>query len=113
MSLFVEDRWEIFLIMTVIMGGGAAFMAGRALARGWKPIWVPMLYMVPLGLALRFLHFALFGTQLTSLHYFISDTLILLAASLIGYRMTRTDQMADQYPWLYEKTGPFTWRSKA
>ncbi len=31
MSLFIEDQtpW-IFLIMTVILGGGAAFMAGRA-----------------------------------------------------------------------------------
>jgi hypothetical protein len=113
MSLFIEDSWKVFLVLTLIMGGGAAFMAGRSLARGWRPIWVPILYMLPLGAALRFLHFALFGTQLTSLHYFITDTLILVVACLIGYQLTRTNQMADQYPWLYERTGPFSWRQKA
>ena len=26
--------------------------------------------------------------------------------------MTRARQMARQYPWLYEQTGPFTWRER-
>ena len=26
--------------------------------------------------------------------------------------MTRARQMARQYPWLYERTGPFSWRER-
>ena len=113
MSLLVESNFWIFLVLTVVLGGGAAFMAGRALARGWRPVWKVVMFMIPLGAALRFLHYALFQEQLTSLHYFITDTLILLAAALLGYRMTQTAKMVQQYPWLYEKTGPLSWRSKS
>jgi hypothetical protein len=113
MSLFVEKSFWIFLILTVIMGGGAAFMAGRALALGWKPLGLLLAYMVPFIASVRFLHFALFQGQLSSLQYFISHGVILVGFALLGYRMTRTSQMVTQYPWLYERTGPLTWRSKA
>ena len=29
----------IFLLITVAMGGGAAWMTGSGLARGWRPFW--------------------------------------------------------------------------
>ena len=32
MWLFVQDNFGIFLVLTVVIGGGAAFLAGRALA---------------------------------------------------------------------------------
>jgi hypothetical protein len=32
MRFFIEDSPWIFLLMTIILGGGAAFLAGRALA---------------------------------------------------------------------------------
>ena len=87
MSLFVEDNspW-IFFIMTVVIGGGAAFLAGRAMASKWRPWYYAVLYMIPLGLALRFFHYALFNGDLSSLHYFITDTLVLVAAASLGYR---------------------------
>ena len=103
MSLFVEDSPWIFLIMTVIIGGGAAFLAGRGLASKWRPMWMAVAYMIPLGLALRFFHYALFDGELLSLHYFITDTLVLIAGALLGYRLTRVSQMVSQYPWLYER----------
>jgi hypothetical protein len=112
MSLFVEDNIWIFLIMTVFFGGGAAFLAGRGLAMRWRPVWMPLLAMVPLTLALRFLHFALFEAELTSLHYLITDFLVLLVACFIGYRTTLARQMVRQYPWLYESSGPLSWRSR-
>lgn len=112
MSLFVEDSKWIFLIMTVVFGGGAAFLAGRAMARKWRPMWMPLIAMLPLAAGLRFLHYALFEAQLTSLHYFVTDFLVLLAFALFGYRSSLARQMAAQYPWLYEKSGPFGWRSK-
>ena len=69
--------------------------------------------VIPLGLALRFFHYALFNGDLLSLHYFITDTLVLVAATSLGYRLTQVSKMVRQYPWLYERTGPFNWRSKA
>ena len=112
MSLFVEDNIWIFLIMTVFFGGGAVFLAGRGLAIKWRPLWMAVLAMVPLTLGLRFLHFALFGAELTSLHYLVTDFIVLLAFCLLGYRMTLAQKMVRQYPWLYETAGPLGWRSK-
>jgi hypothetical protein len=113
MSLFIEDNPWIFIIMTVIFGGGAAFMAGRGMAIKWRPIWLPIFAMVPLTLGLRFLHFALFEAELTSLHYLLTDFAVLLVFALLGYRTTLASKMVTQYPWLYEKSGPFGWRSKS
>ncbi|MGQ0485448.1 MAG: DUF6867 family protein [Hyphomicrobiales bacterium] len=113
MSLFVEDSFGVFLVMTVIIGGGAAFLAGRGLALKWRPIWMPVAYMLPLGLALRFFHYALFEGSLLSIYYFITDTSVLIAAALLGYRLMRVSQMVGQYPWLYERSGPLSWRSRA
>ena len=112
MSLFVEKSPWVFLVMTVIIGGGAAWMMGRALALGWRPLWQAFIYVALLGLALRFFHFALFQSTLLSLHYYIADSLVLLAAALLGYRLTRVNQMVTQYAWEYERTSPFTWREK-
>jgi hypothetical protein len=112
MSLFVEDKLSVFLIMTVIIGGGAAFLAGRALATKWRPVWMPVIAMLPLALALRFFHYALFTGELLSVHYFITDTSVLIAAALLGYQMTRAAQMTRQYPWLYVRSGPLSWRDK-
>jgi hypothetical protein len=33
-----------------------------------------------------------------------------IAIGSMGYRFTRARQMTSQYRWLYERTGPFTWR---
>jgi hypothetical protein len=112
MSLFVEQSFWIFLILTVIMGGGAAFMAGRSLASGWKPVGLLLAYMIPATAGVRFLHFALFEAQLFSLQYFLAHGLVLVGFALLGYRMTRVSQMVTQYPWLYERSGTLAWRNK-
>jgi hypothetical protein len=102
----------VFIILTVIGGGGAAFMGGRSLSLGWKPLWMLAVYMLIFGAGLRFLHFALFAEPLTSLYYYCVNTAVLMASAFLGYRMTRTNQMTQQYPWLYERTGPLSWRQK-
>jgi hypothetical protein len=112
MSFLIEDKLSVFLIMTLLIGGGAAFMAGRSLALKWRPIWMPVLYMIPMGLGLRFLHFSLFNGNLASLHYWLTDTAVLIAGALAGYQMTRASQMVTQYPWLYDRAGPFGWKQK-
>ena len=113
MSFFVEDSLSVFLIMTVLIGGGAAFMAGRGLALKWRPMWMPVVYMIPMGLGLRFFHFALFQGDLTSLHYWLTDTAVLILCALAGYQMTRAARMVAQYPWLYDRAGPFGWKQKS
>jgi hypothetical protein len=112
MSFFVEQNPWIFLLLTVVLGGGAAYMAGTALAKGWKPTWLLVIYMVLFTAGIRFLHFALFQAQLTSPKYFLSHGLVLVALALLGYRITRVGQMTSQYPWLFERSGPLSWKSK-
>jgi hypothetical protein len=100
------------LILTVVGGGGAAFMAGRATALGWQPVWQLVVYMMIFGAGLRFLHFALFQETLTSGYYYVVQTVVIVAFALLGYQMTRVNQMTEKYPWLYVKNGPFAWRDK-
>jgi hypothetical protein len=82
------------------------------MASKWRAVWLTIFYMVLLGLALRFFHFALFNGDLLSFHYFVTDTLVLVLAAMLGYRTTRVSQMTNQYPWLYERSGPFSWKEK-
>jgi hypothetical protein len=105
--------WIQFVVLTLILGGGAAFLAGRALAAGWQSLGLLAFYMVLFTCGLRFLDYALFESNLLSLKYFITHGLIVMAMAFLGYRLKRVSQMITQYPWLYEKSGSFGWRSKA
>lgn len=112
MGILWENGIGPFLGLTVFVAGAAAYMAGRALASKWRSPMQPVLYMLLLGLADRFFHFALFEGTLLSLHYYLVDTLVLIAISLIAFRLTRVRQMVTQYPWLYVSAGPFAWKDK-
>ena len=37
--IYEEGSFGVFLLVTVILGGGAAFLAGRAIAETWRPWW--------------------------------------------------------------------------
>jgi hypothetical protein len=112
MSFFVEQNPWIFLILTVFLGGGAAYLGGRSLALGWKSMTLLVVYMLIFGVGIRFLHFALFQAELISLQYYVSHTAVIMAFAFLGYRITRTQQMTQKYPWLYEKSGLLSWRQK-
>ena len=112
MSVFLEGSLGVFLLLTVVLGGGAAYLAGRSLAKDWRSLPSLILFMIPLGAGVRFLHFALFQHELFSLTHFISHTLILMAFAILGYRIKRVSQMVTQYPWLYERSGALSWRQK-
>ena len=112
MGFLYENSFLVFLIITVIGGGGAAFMAGRSATNSWQPVWLLVVYMMILGAGLRFLHFALYQETLTSGLYYMTQTAVVVCFALLGYRMTRVKQMTEKYPWLYQKTGPFGWRDK-
>jgi hypothetical protein len=110
--LYEEHSVWLFILVTIILGGWTAWMTGRAIALTWRPLWQLPFYILLLGLFVRFIHFALFGGTLLSMHYFLVDTIFLVAFALAGWRYTRATQMTTQYRWLYERTGPFGWRPK-
>jgi len=112
-NFLYEESFGVFLLVTVILGGGAALLAGRAVAATWRPWWQIVAYALILGGAVRFIHFSLFGGTLLSLHYYLVDSALCMACGLIGFRRTRIAQMAQQYHWLYEPYGPARWRRKA
>ena len=110
--LFEEDTFGVFLLITIFLGGGAAYLSGRAIASTWRPWWHVAFYMLILALAVRFLHFALFEGTLLSPHYYAVDYAFCLLFGFLGYRVTRAAQMSTQYRWLYERAGPLKWVSR-
>ena len=110
--LYEEDSLSVFLLVSVVLGGGAAALAGRAVALTWRPWWQVAVYMVMLGAAVRFIHFALFGGTLLSLHYYVVDSLVCMACGFAGFQAARTRRMVAQYPWINEPDGPLRWRRK-
>lgn len=87
----------VFLLVSLIMGGSTAYVSGRAIAETWRPIWQGVVYAGIIGLAVRFIHFALFDEVLLSLRSYVTDCALLLAATFAGYHLTRQRQMREQY----------------
>jgi hypothetical protein len=106
-----DNWWWTFLLLTVLMGGLAAYASGKAVAQTWRPFWHVPLYMLALAAAVRFCHFALFAEPLLSVPHYLADFAVTLAAGSIGYRLLRARQMAVQYSWLFRRSGPFAWRT--
>ena len=107
--LYEEDYIGLFVLVTVIMGGGAAWLAGRAIASTWRPWWHVAFYMLILGLAVRFIHFALFEGTLLSPQFYAVDTVVCLIFGFLGYRVTRAAQMTTQYGWINDRAGILRW----
>jgi len=111
--LYEEPSIWLFLLVTIIMGGSAAWQTGRAVASVWKPRWQLVFYILLLGLAVRFTHFALFEGTLLSPQYYLVDSAFLMLIAFAGWRVARARQMAVQYEWLFEAPSPGIWRRKA
>jgi hypothetical protein len=110
--LYAEESLLQIVLVTGVLGGGSAFLAGRAIAQTWRPFWHLLIYMAMLGAAVRFVHFALFDATLIAPASYVVDTLWLVILGSLAWRMTRAAQMATQYYWLYERTSPLTWRAR-
>lgn len=98
-----------FMLVTVLLGGGAAYLVGRAVARTWRPVTALAAYLMLLDCAVRFIHFALVGDILVAPAAFVIDLVVLCIIGGLGFRITRAAQISRQYPWLYRRTGPLTW----
>jgi hypothetical protein len=112
MGVLYQTNIADFLLVTVFLGGGAAYLVGRALAYTWAPRRLLVFYTVLLTAAARFIHYALFHGTLMTLQYFVVDLIILMVLAALGFRITRSGQMAGQYSWLYRRTGPLSWRRR-
>lgn len=110
-ALVVEVSRGDFLLVTVVLGGGAAWLSGRAIASTWRPYRQVVTYALLLGCVVRFFHYALFQGTLLSGQHFLSDTAFLLALATLGFRAERASQMATRYGWLYRQAGLFGWVS--
>jgi hypothetical protein len=111
--LHEEGSLGIFLLVTVILGGGASILAGRAIAVTWRPWWQIAAYVLILSAAVRFFHFALFGGTLLSLHYYVVDSAICMAFGFAGFQAARASQMGRQYRWSYQPGGRLRWRRRS
>jgi len=107
--LYEEEYIGLFLLVTVFMGGGAAWLSGRAIAATWRP-WLHVAgYMLLLGARRRFNHNALFDGTLLSPQFYAVDTVICLLFGYLGFRITRVAQMTTQYRWINERAGLLRW----
>lgn len=111
--LYEEANIWQFIFITVLLGGGAAWLTGKATAKTWRPFSALIVYMLGLGIGVRFIHHALFDGTMFSAQYYIVDTIILMIIGAIAYQYTRTNQMVTQYHWLYDRSSPLGWKEKS
>ena len=105
-DLLSDDGLRVFLVLTVIIGGGAAFLSGRGLARIVEAVLADFfLYgaarrcdaLLPLRPVRRHADLSL---------YYSSSPMRAAHRCLARLRAMRTTQMVTQYRWLYERTSP-------
>ena len=113
MGFFLGEDPLVFIILTGVLGGGAAWLSGRAVAETWRPAWIAAAAGLGLALATRFLTYGLFDGELLSLAGYLRDGTFLALVGLLAWRMRLAAKMTAQYPWLYEPAGPFSWREKS
>ncbi len=116
--------WEVslaeFILVTCALGGGASYLTGRAVARTWDTWTKLVIYIALSAIAVRFIHFSLFGgTFLLPLshfagafYYLVVDFIFLMAFAAAGRQVTRAGQMATQYAFRFERSGPITWSER-
>lgn len=110
MTLFGD--LPVFLGLTVVLFGAAAWLTGAAIGGSWRPLWQVLAYGLLLTLFDRFLHFALFGGALLSVSGLVRDYVVICGVALVAWRVTRVALMVRQYPWLYRAAGPLVYRPR-
>ena len=101
-----------FLLVTLFLGGGAAWLTGKAVARSWDPYLALVAYCALLACAVRFCHFALFQATLFDLEPLLVEFVLLASIATLGFRAMLQRQMTVQYGWMYEREGHMAWRPR-
>lgn len=113
MEALLGTTFSVFIGLTVIIVGFAAWMTGQALGMTWKPAWHAVIYALLLGGVDRFLTFGLFQGELLSPTGYLIDTGVLIAIALVSFRYNRIRALVKQYPWIYRRRGLFAVRTIA
>jgi hypothetical protein len=103
----------VLIGLTIVLFGGAGWMTGQALGANWRSFWHLLPYTLLLAAADRFFDWALFNGGLLSPGGYLLGMVIIFGFGAAAYRLTRARRMVTQYPWLYERAGPFAWRSRS
>lgn len=112
MEAIVGTSAAVFVGVTLIMFGGASFLMGQAIAGTWRPAWQNIPYGMAIGAANQFLTFALFDGPLLDPVSYLVRSAVIVAIALLAHRLTQVQKMVTQYPWLYERAGLLSWRSR-
>lgn len=89
----------VFVLATVVLGGAAAYVTGRAIAETWRPMRQLPLYVFLIAAAVRFLHYAVFQGHMLSLRNLVTDLIALAVIGTLGHWIARRRQMRTQYSW--------------
>ncbi|CAM5768531.1 hypothetical protein LMIY3S_02530 [Labrys miyagiensis] len=108
-----EDSLFHFVLVTVIMGGWAAWMTGKACAASWSRYPTLFIYLALLTAGVRFLHQAPFGGNMFSPYYFVVDLVIVQLIGFLSYRLRLVNQMVSKYGWMFEKAGSLNWNARS
>ena len=111
----------VWIAVTLLLGGPAAWASGRALARAWRPFGRGVLYAVLLAAVADFLCYALFQLSvlplyrlgaaisagdvpavLSTLTGFGATAALLIVIAYVGWTNSRAKLMRAQYPFLGE-----------
>lgn len=111
MATLLGTSGNVYLGLVIFFMGFAAYMTGQAVASTWRPRWQVFAYGVLLGLAARFLLFALFQGALLSPGILV-DIAVMILFGLFAYRVTHVSCMVSQYPWQYQRQGLWNYREK-
>ncbi len=97
---FVLGDPRVFAGVVLILGGLASVASGRAVALGWRSLWLMPLYGLPLAFAMRFLCWSLFGEPLAAPLAALLAYGWTLCAQGVAWRLTHAALVKRQYPWL-------------
>jgi hypothetical protein len=114
-GLFFESDTGVRMFLrflVLILGFWTAWRSGRAAAEGWNGYPSVIVYTLLLGVAMRFLHYALFQGPFLNPFYYVLDVVLLMVFSVAGFRIRRTRQMVQNYYWLYQANSVFSWKNK-
>ncbi|MGF1627713.1 MAG: DUF6867 family protein [Alphaproteobacteria bacterium] len=115
------------LVISVIMFGFLSYMTGANAARNWQSPMLLIGYCALLAIGERFMahtivwhrFYILLDVYVTDegmafgfdAHIFVSFA-ICVCFGLFSYYGTKASLMVRQYPWLFERAGLFSWRSR-
>jgi hypothetical protein len=110
MMTIIGSSAGVFIGLTLVLFGLAAFRAGQAVAEGWHPAHDAVLAALGLTIADRFLACTLFNSPPLSVPAAVVAAVYLTGVALFAWRATLARKMVRQYPWLYRSAGLLGWR---